>query len=430
MSIFVYAIIGFLCSSLSMAEELSIEQAITMALAHAPELKIAKSELEAQKLKRTSAWLDIGPRISTTFNASFFENKQMMNMGGKEILLRDDQTKIGSITLTQPLTGIFLLSQNARLEGKQKELKSLNHALVERDVAFKTAQLFLNAQQSEKMWQVNQTSIEAREAQRRDGQLLLEVGRINRGDLLKLELAVSEARSQEAKARARRDIAFYSLATLIGHDENAPLLLSPMKNALSELSMSFEEALTMAQSGRIEIKQAQQGEKIASLARLAALAKFLPNVNFFAQLEHNFGTVGALGKQENKFIGFNVTWDIFNFGSHVFLARESQEQYKKSLYGLEGAAQRIKIDLMEVFANLKAARESAAFADKAVEQAEESYRMEKIKFAAGKSSATELVIAENTRTVAQANAVNIFTELKIGELKLQQAIGKLRPEFY
>lgn len=425
------AILGLLwLSGPILAEELRIEQAISMAISNAPDLKIAKSELEAQKHKRTSAWLEIGPRLSATFNASFFGTKQVVNMGGKEVMIRDDVTKTGSLTLTQPLTGIFMLSQVARVESKQTTIKSLNHAQVERDVAFRAAQLFLNAQQAEKMWQVNKVSVEAREAQKRDGELLLEVGRINRGDLLKLELAVSEARLQAAKAEARRDIAIYSLAVLIGHKEPASLSLSSLEHTIVETELSFEEALKAAQQRRVDIKQAEEGSKIASIARLGALVKFIPNINFFAQMDHNFGTPGAFGKKDSTFIGFNLTWEIFNFGSHVFLALESQEQYKKSQYALDGILQKTKIELRETIANVKASREAALFANKAVEQAEESYRMEKIKFAAGKSSATELVLAENARTLAQANAVNIMTELQLGELKLQQAIGTMRPELY
>ena len=90
-------------------------------------------------------------------------------MGDKEILMRDDVTKTGNIMLSQPITGLFALSQNARLEGKQNKLKGLNLQLTRAQTAFKTAELYLNVQKSTKMWEVAEASIQAREAQRGDG---------------------------------------------------------------------------------------------------------------------------------------------------------------------------------------------------------------------------------------------------------------------
>lgn len=421
----------FLAAHNVLSEELSFERVIDLALIHAPELKIAQSELKAQENKQISAWLDLGPRLSATFNGALHDGTQSIKLGEKEILLRDDMTRTGSLTLTQPLTGLFALTQNARVEGKQRTLKHLNLKLLTTQTAFRVAELYLNVQQSIKMWEIAQSSLEATLAQRKDGELLLHAGRIHQGDFLKLDLAVSQAQSNEARAQADRDIVFSTLLEIIGYQNSGDIVLNSF-SASSEINEGplplLDECLAIALNNRIEKVQAEKGREIASLARAASAVKFLPNINFFAQLDRNFGTVGMGGKEMSKMLGINVTWDLWNNGAHLFQVRESFENYNKAHFQMDAVTQKIKIDLIQVLSTLKAARQSYAFAKKAVEQALESYRIERLKFQAGKSSATELVLAEAAKTNAHAHSVAVFTELKVREFKLQQALGKNRPD--
>lgn len=414
----------------SFVEELSIEQAVSMALEHSPLIKVSEHEKKAQESRRVSAWLDLGPRLSASFNGTLFDGKQSVNVGGKEILMRDDFTKTGNIMVTQPISGLFAISQNARLEGKKDRLSGLNLKLTRAQTAFKTAELYLSVQQSLKMWEVTEASIQAREAQRGDGAALLRAGRINQGDFLKLELALSEAHLSESKARAQRDIAHFSLMELIGHPNPNSVSIVPLDLlSILEALPSLDDALTIAFSNRLEIAQAKQGQEIASLAQMASLVKFIPTVNIFAQMDRNFGTIGMGGKEQSQMIGLTVNWEFWNNGSHVFQLHEASEIYAKSRYQADAVRQSVRLDVNQALMNLRAAKESFSFAHKAIEQADESYRIEKIKFSAGKSSATELVLAETAMTRAHANAISIFTEVKVQELKLQQALGKTRPEF-
>ncbi|HXW60642.1 MAG TPA: TolC family protein, partial [Myxococcota bacterium] len=136
------------------AEPLSLEQAVSLALEHSAEVKISKAELIAQQRRRISSWLELGPRMSLSYNQAFYDNKLIVPWNGQDILMRDDVIKTGSLTLTQPITGLFALTEKARLEGKQKALKETTFNLTERQIAFKTAELYLRGQQSESMWNV------------------------------------------------------------------------------------------------------------------------------------------------------------------------------------------------------------------------------------------------------------------------------------
>src|SRR5438552_3587214 len=105
---------GILISQSALAKVLTIEEAISMALLNSAEIQVAKADLSAQRNKQISSWLNLGPRLSASYNHMFYDGPIQVNLGGKDILLRDDVVKSGSLVLTQPITPIFALAQRGR----------------------------------------------------------------------------------------------------------------------------------------------------------------------------------------------------------------------------------------------------------------------------------------------------------------------------
>lgn len=411
------------------AQTLSLDETVTLALEHAAEIKSSRADLDAQRNKRTASWLDLGPRLSATYNHAFFDNKLIVPFNGQDIMMRDDVTKTGSLVLTQPLTGLFALSQKARLEGTQKEIKQATLNLTESQVAFRAAELFMRVQQNESLLAIAKANSEAAEAQLKDGRALLNAERIHKGDFLKLELALSQAGASMAKANAARDIALFSLKEMVGlrDDQSFAVEASREQDFVPEQWPSLEQGIESALSRRMELKQARLFEQVASVARMATFSKFLPSVNFFAQMDKNFGQPGLTSPAESKFLGFNCSWDFFNSGAHIFEVREASFAIDKAMYQKRALTQQIRINMMQTLTSLKAAHESLAFSKKAVEQANEAYRIERLQFSSGRSQASLLVLAQTAKTVAESNLVSVIHELKIEDLKLQQALGEQRP---
>ncbi len=421
-----------LLASQIQATQLSMSEAIDMALKNALSIKSFEADLSAQQNKQISAWLDLGPRLSATFNETRFDDKQTAQMGPSEMVIREDLARTGSLKLIQPITGLFALAQKARLEGKQRDIKESGLKLTTAQVAFKVAELYLTAQKNEALWKISKASIEAADAQAKEGASLLNAGRITRGDFLKIELSATQARVTEAKARAANEVAYFILQETIGYKGEEAFSIMPFvpsETVLPYAMPSLEDGFAQSVSNRLEVKQAQLVEDVASLGSQASLVSFLPSVNFFAQIDRNFGTPSFGGSKETKMIGLQASWDFFNSGAHFFLIRESERQLAKARYQGDIIKQQVRIELMQTTAVLNAAVEGIELAKKAMEQAQEAFRIEKVKFALGRGTATELVLAQTSFTAANTGLINALTDVKIQTLKLQQTLGKTRPEF-
>ncbi len=419
------------CAFAAQAQNIiSLSQALEMALDSAPELKQAQAVASAQREKARGSWTNVGPKVSVEYNQVYFKDKLFIPFNGNNILLRNDLSKTGSLMVVQPLTSSFALVELAQVEELRAELKDKGLTISKRDLSFSVAELYLQAQQSQMLLELARMAITAVQSQANDAEAMSRVGRLNRGDLLKLKLAVSEAQANEAKALAGKEIAFSTLAETIGLGNQATLsisLFNPDAIDLSKPIPTIDQALKEALNRNAELAQAEIGKNMASFGRNVAYSKFIPTVNIFAKLDRNFGEISFGSQKNTQSYGVQVKWELWNNGTDVYAIREVSKQMQEADALRSLAEKGLRIALHRTLALLKASEHSLALAKTAVEQAEESLRIENAKFKAGNSTATELVFAETARSSARGRVVASHTEFKIYQLALQKILGDEQP---
>lgn len=411
------------------AQSLTLEDTVSRALQNASKVKQASHDLESQVERRKGAWADVGPRLSLDYNQVYFKDAQTMQFGGNEVTLRPEVTKTGSLTAVQPITGAFALARRARFEGAQEDLKEIGLKLAQSDTAFQAAETFLRTQAAAKQVEIARTSVAAAEKQLSDASAMERVGRMNRGDVLKLELAVSEAKARAAQARAGYEIALAALREAIALPGADAIQLDPTILAAHELPVqNVDQAVKEAMPRRLDDDQAEAGVVAGEFQKAVAYSGFSPSVNAFVKHERNFGEVSGLGGQKDtRTYGVQVNWVLWENGSKVFAVREASEQIAKAEEMKRGYEQMIRLDMAQILANLAASRESLALAGSSVAQAEEAYRIENARFQTGSRSATDLILAETSRSGAQGRLVTARTDLAVWAMKLQKAMGYERP---
>ncbi len=412
------------------ASRMSIEETISRALTVSPLLKSAQAGEQAQREKKRGSWSDLGPRVKVNYNEVRFDDTQVAPMNGQLVVIRPKQTKVGQLQVLQPITGAIALQQNAGLQGANQRLLEAETSLTESNVAFSAAEAWLRAYQADRQLAIADASILATESQLKDARALERAERLNRGDVLKLELMVSESKTRSAQARAFREIAFASLREAVGLAPDAEINLDNSLPQISALSMESEQALTTAFARRVELTKAREGADIAGYGKKLAYTQFVPNVNVFLQYEHNYGELSAFSSQRQvRSYGIQASWDIWNNGSSVFAIREASQRQVQAEEGVRGVETMVRMDVLSAFANLRAARESLELAKVADEQATEAYRIEKVRFSAGTRSATDLVLAETSATGSKIRNVTAQTDWISSQLKCQKALGEGRPQF-
>lgn len=413
---------------------LTLQEAVNRAVTSNPNVSQAQAEMDAATERKRGAWTNIGPRVSASYNEARFEdevNVPLPDQNGNVNLIkfRDDVTKTGSLTISQPITGLYAAVQYGRFSSMQQDLSFEGLRQTKRDVAFQAAEAFLNAYQAQEQLEITAASLNAAKRQYEDAQAIQRVGRLSQGDVLKFQLALSQAETRAAQARTTKEVAFAMLRQMVQAKDDENLALEQNLPKLEEEAIDIQKGIEQALAQRPEAKRAELASELADYNKDLAYAQFIPSVNVFKKWDRNFGEVAGLGaEKETAYYGISVTWDIWSNGSSIFAVREAIANKEKAEATRVSATDGVKLDVIQAWQNFQAAKQTLKFAQTGVAQAEEAYRIDQTRFKNGQISATDLIFSESAMSTAQGTRVSAETQYLLWHFRLQRSMGKDLPQ--
>jgi outer membrane protein TolC len=408
---------------------LTLQDAVVRAVTSNPSVDQAEADMDAATERKRSAWTNIGPRVSAEYNEAHFEKQQSVRFGENNVIIRDDVTKTGSLTLAQPITGLYAAIQYGRFSNMQQDLSFESLRQAKRDVAFQAAEAFLNAYQAQEQEVITGASLNAVKRQYEDAKAIQRVGRLSQGDVLKFQLALSQAETRAAQAQTIKQVAFAMLRQVMQTQDTDELLLDKNLPKLEEETIDIQKGIEQALALRPEAKKAELASELADYNKDLAYAQFIPSVNVFKKWDRNFGEVAGLGaEKQTSYYGISLQWDIWSNGSSVFAVREAVANKSKAEAVRVSAEDGVKLDVIQAWQNFQAAKQSLKFAQTGVTQAEEAYRIDQTRFKNGQISATDLIFSESAMSTAQGTRVSAETQFLLWHFRLQRSIGKDLPQ--
>lgn len=409
---------------------LTFDQAIGMAVSASHKREQAEQELESQVARRREALAELGPKAKVGYTQAKFDKAVTTQFGSESITLRPDEMKTGTVSVHQPVFGLYSAWEKANLERVQRDSAELGVEQAKVDAAFMAGEAYRRAQQTEELLKIAQASIAATESQQKDAKALLQSGRLIQSEFLKIQIANLDAKTQLAKATAARDKAYEVLRVALGLPDGAPLTAEPFPQASaveSDGERSYADALKASEAARLDVKQAALSVEKADYAVQVAHAKFAPNVDVFIKWDREYGEP-AFGQPDfTRSYGVQATWDIWDNGSRVFAEHEVAAQQRKAESVLNETKDRMRAEIYALLADLKAAKESVSLARANVGQAEEAYRLDQARFRNGLVTATDLVSSEAVQTKARGALVSAAAEADVLLWKLQRSLGEKAP---
>ncbi len=413
---------------------LTLQDAVNRAVTSNPTVDQAQAEMDASTERKRSAWTNIGPRVSAEYNEAHFEDEVRVPLGSQNgevnlVKFRDDVTKTGSLTNAPPITGLYAAIQYGRFSSMQQDFSFESLRQAKRDVAFQTAEAFLNAYQAQEQEEITAASLNASKRQYEDALAIQRVGRLSQGDVLKFQLALSQAETRAAQARTTKQVAFAMLQQMIQAKDDETIVLEQNLPKLEEESIDIQKGIEQALAQRPEAKKAELASELADYNKDLAYAQFIPTVNIFKKWDRNFGEVAGLGSEkETAYYGISLKWDIWSNGSSVFAVREAIANKEKAEATRTSAKDGVKLDVIQAWQNFQAAKQSLKFAQTGVAQAEEAYRIDQTRFKNGQISATDLIFSESAMSTAQGTRVAAETQYLLWHFRLQRSMGKDLPQ--
>lgn len=375
-------------------QQWTLDACVDAALHNNVELKNSRLESEMAAEDKAQAFTNYFPQLSAT-GAGFIGAKDLMRgemevpMMGAMPLSMVKKGVLATLTALQPLyTGGQVIVGN-KLAALQQEVRALQLEMTAKDVQQNVATYFwrLVALRS------NITTLDAVDSQLqevyRQTEQYLQAGVINRNELLRVQLKREEISSERLRLQNGIELVRMMLAQLCGADM-ATFDIIPGEIHSPQAPETYFLPADQALINREEVELTERSQRASELQVKMQRGKLLPSVAigasgvYYNMMEKNQGNLVGLATVS---IPISEWWG----GSHAI--RKAQMVAQQSRNTLQDVRQKLQIDILSAWNNLREAYAQIQIAQRSTEQADENLRLSRNQYDAGTMSLTDLLDA-------------------------------------
>jgi len=250
---------------------------------------------------------------------------------------------------------------------------------------------------------------------------------IAHADVVKAQLQMQQKQRDLSDANVAADKARLELGVLLFPDPRTPYNTDAPDQQRN--MPTHEEVNQLAAQNNPEIRSAMASMRAADAGVRSARAAYLPNLglNFTYGIDApQFAKRGPDGVHN---LGYSISgtldipvWDWLSTQKRV---KQSEIQRDAAKVNLTATQRRLIATLEETYAEAAAAKDQLDLLDQSVHTAEESLTLTKLRYAAGESTALEVVDAQNSYLAAQTAQSDGLIRFETSLAALQVLTGNL-----
>lgn len=339
--------------------------------------------------------------------------------------VRNQNTNSLIVSGDQPLLGLIHLSHEHDAQSRAAEATEAQLETARADLKATVESQYLYLFEAKALEEIAQASQRELSEQVAVTQAKLNAGVLTTADLLRVQVAVANARQQEIQARSQEEIARANLLGAIGlpQDDFTTRFAEPtsLLARASEAPPSLSDAERQAFALRPELKEKRLQVDARLHAEKARRFSLLPDVDAEAAYLRTDGSI--FNPTNAGFVGVKASWAIFEWGASWYAQKAAAEQTEAARRDAESEERQVGI---EVSSDLSQARAAAAVVDVArqtITSAEEAYRVTQALLKAGSATTTDLLDAEAALTQARLNLTRAEYEQATARVTLGRSLG-------
>lgn len=380
--------------------ELTLREAIELALAENPTIVIADKQVDLKKISKTEAWQNLLPQLSLSGTVNYTIQAAEMAIGGQKMKLGSDNVSAwtGAAQLSLPifaptvyatmkLTDIDL--QNAVEKSRESRLNLLNQ-VVKAYFQLVLAQDSYNAlKQSLEQAQKNFDNISA----------MYRVGSTSEFDMLTSEVQVRNMKPTVVQAENAVEIAKLQLKVLMGITANVDLLvnetLEQYESSMYNEVMSYGQVSLLNNSSMRQLRQNEQ--MLRQNIRIQSMG-FAPTLSLAAtyqtqSMQNPDLKFGNYQWSNSSSLVFNLAIPIYKASNFTKL-KSAKLQLNQLGYTIVDTERQLTMQVRTYQNNMKACVERVESAKQAIVQSEKGRQIAETRYKAGNGTIIELNSSE------------------------------------
>jgi outer membrane protein TolC len=381
-----------------------LSECVNIALDNNPQLETSKADIEQKESSLNSVKKDLYPILSFQYGYRYAPDSYF------PFGVEDYYNYIFSIE--QPLyKGKSLVSA---VEIGELDLDYSKAGLIKTksELVLAVNESYYSLLKTRKFVEVAEQSVTERKSHLRDSKAFYEAGLIPKNDMLQSEVQLAGAEIELVRAMNLSIMALANLNILLRRPVESKLEVEDMLN-YEPSQISWEQSIEDAKKYRPEMKQSEitieQSEKNIVIAR----APYLPSISVSANY---------LKQGDNVFA---QDWRFWAWGQGKDEVAAARHQVRKAQEGKAATFNNISLQVRQAYLDIKEAEINISVTEKAIEHAEEDFRINQSRYQAQLATSTNVLDAQTRLTVARINYYNALYNYRIALMKLAWATGTL-----
>jgi outer membrane protein TolC len=331
-------------------------------------------------------------------------------------------------SIEQPIYRGRSLVTGVELGELDLEFSKVDMARTKNDIVLAVHETYYNLLKTRKFVEVAKQSLEERKAHLKDSRAFFKAGLIPKNDMLQSEVQLAGAEIELIRAMNLSIMALARLNTLLRRPvETETQVEDILKFEPSEIS--WELAVEQAKKFRPELKQSdisiEQADKNIILTRAPYLPAVSVSANYLKQGDNLLAGEYPLGPSEVKTAYATLEWRFWAWGQSKDKVASAKHTMKKAQENQFELLDNIILQVREAFVDIKESEYNIGVTEKAIEQAEEDYRINQSRYQAQLSTTTDVLDAQTRLTRARINYYNALYNHRISLARLAWSTGTL-----
>lgn len=408
-------------------EEWTLQELVAEALDQNAGLAATRSASDAAREGIDAARGARLPRVDAVGLGEYFPRRERLLIF-RHGFRRDDnpfQTAIVNygLEVTLPLYTSGRIEHGIGLAEARADAARFRIDVTRHELIFNVASTYFTALRLQDVIAAQEAALASLRESLRVAELQREVGRIAPLDLLRIETRVSQAERDLVGARTTYDRAIEILKELMAVPPEVVIDVAGKLIPASLLGERAESLRQQALDNRPDLVALRHDVQAQREALGIADARFGPTVDLKAGYRGVTGVDDGTTRDDAA-IFLQLRFPLYSGGVLEAQRRQDAAELRRVEFRLQDAERRALGEVNRAMLDLKAAAPRIEAARRVVEQAEESLRVERQKFAQGRGTSNDLLLAEEALLRARTQLAAALTDSQLSRAELNLAIGK------
>jgi outer membrane protein TolC len=412
--------------------DLTLRESIDTALKNSVLIHGAKEGVKGAEAQKKEAFTAFLPKFSTSYSYTRL-NEQPTTTFTLAPSTPPVSVEVGTqnnynwtVEATQPIFAGGSILANYQLNKQGLAISQKEEERTIQDIVQEVKTTYFNVLRAGKVLDAAEQSVELLQAHRNTAQQFFDVGLIPKNDLLYSEVELANGEQNLLRAENSLEIAKASFNTVLRRDIAAEVNLEDILTD-SPFNPSFDDCLKTALENRPELKAYQlKVDQAQSLVKIAKSGYF-PTVSVVGNYS-KFGDEADVSgsefqQQESWHVMAVANWDFWEWGKTKYRVDYSLARENQSRDALVNVQDQIVLDVKNAYLIVKEAQKQILVTRKAIEQAEENYRINRERYQEQVATSTEVLDAQTILTRAKSDYANALGIYHISQARLERAMG-------